>query len=65
MKLLAIDVGYSSVKVARHDSAGLIQFDKFINAVAKIDNPLEIDNDIMKQYSKYYNEINENRNIVI
>lgn len=47
MKLLAIDVGYSSVKVARHDSAGLIQFDKFINAVAKIDNPLEIDNDIM------------------
>ena len=47
LKLLAIDVGYSSVKVARHDSAGLIQFDKFINAVAKIDNPLEIDNDIM------------------
>ena len=47
LKLLAIDVGYSSVKVARHDSAGLMQFDKFINAVAKIDNPLEIDNDIM------------------
>ena len=47
LKLLAIDVGYSSVKVARHDSAGLIQCDKFINAVAKIDNPLEIDNDIM------------------
>jgi len=46
-KLLAIDIGYSSVKVARHDSAGLIQFDKFINAVAKIDNPLEIDDDIM------------------
>ena len=47
MKLIAIDVGYSSVKVARHDSAGLIQFDKFINAVAKINNPLEMDNDIM------------------
>ncbi len=46
-KLLAIDVGYSSVKVARHDSAGIVQFDKFINAVAKIDNPLEIDDDIM------------------
>jgi hypothetical protein len=47
LRLLAIDVGYSSVKVARHDSAGIIQFDKFINAVAKIDNPLEIDDDIM------------------
>lgn len=47
VKLLAIDVGYSSVKVARHDSAGIMQFDKFINAVAKIDNPLEIDDDIM------------------
>lgn len=47
LRLLAIDVGYSSVKVARHDGAGIIQFDKFINAVAKIENPLEIDNDIM------------------
>ena len=47
LRLLAIDVGYSSVKVARHDSAGIIQFDKFINAVAKIDKPLEMDDDIM------------------
>ena len=47
MKLLSIDLGYSSVKVAYYNDAGAIQFEKFISAVAKIDDPMEIDDDIM------------------
>lgn len=47
MKLLAIDLGYSSVKVAYYNEASAIQFDKYISAVAKIDDPMEIDDDIM------------------
>lgn len=47
MKLLAIDLGYSSVKVAYVDENGVLQFDKFISAIAKIDNPMEADDDIM------------------
>lgn len=47
MRLLAIDLGYSSVKVAYYNEAGAIQFDKYISAIAKIDDPLEIDDDVM------------------
>ena len=46
-KLLAIDLGYSSVKVAYYDEYGTLRFDKFISAVAKIDNPIEEDDDVM------------------
>lgn len=46
-KLLSIDLGYSSVKVAYYTDAGALQFDKYISAVAKIDDPMEIDDDIM------------------
>jgi len=47
MRLLAIDLGYSSVKVAYYNDAGALQLEKFISAVAKIDDPMEIDDDIM------------------
>lgn len=47
MKLLAIDLGYSSVKVAYYNETGALQFEKFISAVAKIQNPMEADDDVM------------------
>lgn len=46
-RLLAIDLGYSSVKVAYYNKTGVLQFDKFISAIAKIKNPLEADDDVM------------------
>lgn len=46
-RLLAIDLGYSSVKVAYYDKEGILQFDKYISAIAKIPDPLEIDDDVM------------------
>ena len=46
-RILAIDLGYSSVKVAYFNEEGVLQFDKYISAIAKIENPLEADNDIM------------------
>ena len=49
MKLLAIDLGYSNVKVAYYNEDGALQFDKYISAVAKVDNPMELDDDIMFQ----------------
>lgn len=47
MKLLAIDLGYSSVKVAYYNETGALQFDKFISAIAKIQDPMEADDDVM------------------
>lgn len=47
MRLLAIDLGYSNVKVAYYNEQGVLQFEKFISAVAKIDNPMEADDDVM------------------
>lgn len=47
MKLLAIDLGYSSVKVAYHNETGALQFEKYISAVAKIQNPMEADDDVL------------------
>ena len=47
--LLAIDLGYSNVKVCYYDDAGALQFDKYISSVSRVDTPLEIDNDIMFQ----------------
>ena len=35
-KLLAIDLGYSAVKVAYYDENGVLQFEKFISAAAKL-----------------------------
>lgn len=47
MRLLAIDLGYSSVKVAYYSETGVLQYEKFISAIAKIDKPMEMDNDVM------------------
>ena len=47
MRLIAIDLGYSNVKCCYYNEDGALQFDKYISSVAKIDNTLEIDNDIM------------------
>lgn len=46
-KYLAIDLGYSNVKVSYYNETGVLQFDKYISAVAKVDNPMEIDDDVM------------------
>lgn len=48
-KLLAIDLGYSSVKVAYYNEEGVLQFDKYISAVAKIPDPMEVDDDVLFQ----------------
>lgn len=47
MKILAIDLGYSSVKVAYYDQNNVLQFDKFISAIGRIENPMEADNDVL------------------
>jgi hypothetical protein len=47
MKLLAIDLGYSSVKVAYQNETGALQFDKYISAIAKLPEAMEADDDVM------------------
>lgn len=47
MRLLAIDLGYSNVKIAYYNESGVLQFDKYISAIAKIENPMEADDDVM------------------
>lgn len=46
-RLLAIDLGYSSVKVAYYNEQGVLQFDKYISAIGKLENPMEADDDVM------------------
>ena len=51
-KVLAIDLGYSSVKVCRVNDEGVLVFDKFVSAVAKLPSNAildgtDIDNDTM------------------
>lgn len=47
MRLLAIDLGYSAVKVAYYNESGALQLEKYTSAVAKIEDPMDIDNDVM------------------
>lgn len=54
MRFLAIDLGYSNVKVAYYNESGALQFDKYISAVAKIDQPMEADDDVMFQLGLNY-----------
>ena len=49
--LLAVDLGYSNVKVCYYDEAGALQFDKYISSVSKVDTPIELDDDIMFEFS--------------
>lgn len=54
MRLLAIDLGYSSVKIAYYDENNVMQFEKFISATAKVDKPLEADDDTLFQLGPDY-----------
>ena len=47
MRLLAIDLGYSAVKVAYYNESGALQLEKYTSAVAKIEDPMDIDGDVM------------------
>lgn len=49
MNILAIDLGYSSVKIAYYDENKVLQFDKFISCTAKVDAPLEMDDESLFQ----------------
>lgn len=40
-RILSVDLGYSSIKVASYNADGVLQLDKYISACAKIDNPLD------------------------
>ena len=47
MRYLAIDLGYSNVKVAYYNESGALQFDKYISAVARVDKPMEAADDVI------------------
>lgn len=44
-RILAVDLGYSAVKCCFYNLDGVLTFEKFISATAKIPEPLEMDND--------------------
>ena len=52
--ILAIDLGYSSVKCAHYDENDILQLDKFISCTAKVDSPLESDDDSLFQLGEYF-----------
>ena len=54
MRLLAIDLGYSSVKVAYYNENNIVQFEKFISATAKVDKPLDADGENLFQLGPDY-----------
>lgn len=55
LNILAIDLGYSSVKVCRRDAEGLIQFEKFNSATAQVEKPMEVnDEEIFQLGPNYY-----------
>lgn len=53
-RILAIDFGYSSVKIAYENEAGVLTLDKFISAIAKVPDPLDADNESMFQFLDSY-----------
>jgi uncharacterized protein (UPF0297 family) len=60
IKVLALDLGYSAIKACYTDLEGVLQYEKFISAVAKFpEKPLEIDNDVMFQVNGEYYIIGE------
>lgn len=52
--ILAVDLGYSSVKCAYYDENDILQLDKFISCTAKVDSPLESDDDSLFQLGTNY-----------
>lgn len=55
LRILSVDVGFSAIKVAIRDANGLIKFEKFISATAKLpEKPLEADDDLVFQLGGDY-----------
>lgn len=52
--ILAVDLGYSSVKCACYDENDILQLDKFISCTAKVDSPLESDDESLFQLGENY-----------
>lgn len=52
--ILAVDLGYSSVKCAYYDENDILQLDKFISCTAKVDSPLESDDDSLFQLGENF-----------
>lgn len=52
--ILAVDLGYSSVKCAYYNESDVLQLEKFISCTAKVDSPLESDDDSLFQLGTNY-----------
>lgn len=52
--ILAVDLGYSSVKCAHYDEYEILHLDKFISCTAKVDSPLESDDDSLFQLGENF-----------
>ena len=52
--ILAVDLGYSSVKCAYYNESDVLQLEKFISCTAKVDSPLESDDDSLFQLGTGY-----------
>lgn len=52
--ILSVDIGFSNVKYCYHSADGVLEFDKYISAVAKIPDPLSLDNDTLFQLGLDY-----------
>ena len=54
INILAVDLGYSSVKCAYYNESDVLQLEKFISCTAKVDSPLESDDDSLFQLGTNY-----------
>ena len=52
--ILAVDLGYSSVKCAYYDESDVLQLEKFISCTARVDSPLESDDESLFQLGTNY-----------
>jgi len=52
--ILSVDIGFSNVKYCYYSEDGVLQFDKYISAIAKIPDPLTLDNDSLFQLGLDY-----------
>jgi hypothetical protein len=52
--ILAVDLGYSSVKCAHYDEYEILHLDKFISCTARVDSPLESDDDSLFQLGENF-----------
>lgn len=53
-RLLSIDLGYSSAKICRYNEDGVLTVEKEISAIAKVENPLIADDDVIFNLSGDY-----------